>query len=139
MWRLSVSGLLDGIEQRRLQRRRQQSLMFRLSGERVLVWPGGQPAALAREQQLNLELAISSVSLGLALVGSLGYPWLALFSMPWFLYACVPMVQDAYRAARRRVVTVDTLSSIVVVGCLFGQYYVPANLATTMASPQLSR
>jgi Cu2+-exporting ATPase len=132
MWRLSVSGVLDGIEQRRLQRRRQQSLMFRLSGERVLVWPGGQPAALAREQQLNLELAISSVSLGLALVGSLGYPWLALFSMPWFLYACVPMVQDAYRAARRRVVTVDTLSSIVVVGCLFGQYYVPANLATTI-------
>ena len=85
MWRFSVSGLLDGIEQRRRQQRRQwrrqQSLMYRLGGERVLVWPGGQPVA-SGEQQLNLELAISSVSLGLALVGSLGYPWLALFEIP---------------------------------------------------------
>lgn len=86
----------------------------------------------AAAKHANRDLAISFTSLGFAITGTVAYPPLALLSVPWVILGSFPMLKDASTAARQRQVTVDTLSSIVIVTCLFGQYYVAANFAGTI-------
>ena len=135
MW--TKPRLIEKLQHQQRERLRRRRLIYQLNRQppdliAVSVQDEAAAQAQAAERQTDIELALSSVSLGFAVVGTVAYPPLTVLSIPWFIYGCIPMFKDAYTAARQRRVTVDTLSSFVAVTCLFGQYYIPANLATTI-------
>lgn len=83
-------------------------------------------------QHLNRDLAIGALSFVLASVGALVYPPLQLLSVPGAIYSVRYMFQNSYRALKSPTlynkVHVNTLSSISLVTCLAGGYFIAASL-----------
>lgn len=143
-WEQSRRGIQEGflrlryyVQQQQKAQRCRQRLIGQLHNQPAsptAVSASDEAADRARvaERRTDIELALSAISLGFAVAGTIAYPPLTVLSIPWFVYGCIPMFKDAYAAAQQRRVTVDTLSSFVAVTCLFGQYYIPANFATTV-------
>jgi heavy metal translocating P-type ATPase len=78
-------------------------------------------------QKVNRDFAIGTAALSVAIVGTLFYPPLHLLSIPGLLYSVRHMFKNSYQTLRDEgKVHVNTLSSITVVTCLLGQYYVAA-------------
>jgi Cu2+-exporting ATPase len=78
-------------------------------------------------QNINRDFTVGTTSLALAMAGSLLYPPLALLSIPGLLYSVRHMFQNSYQTLRKEgKVHVNALSSITVVACLFGGFYVAA-------------
>lgn len=121
-----ISDLRGLVQQRQQEQLRRQTLIYRLGNG------DAENRSKVDEKHANRALAISFTSLGFAIVGTTVYPPLALLSLPWVILGSFPMLKAGWAAARQRQVTVDTLSSIVIVTCLFGQYYVAANFAGTI-------
>lgn len=66
------------------------------------------------QQQVNMNMTIASVSLGLATVGSLGFPVLSLLSLPGFFYVSSHVAVASYHAVvKQRKVSIDVLSLLV--------------------------
>lgn len=83
-------------------------------------------------QHLDRDFAIAALSFTLATVGSFAFPVLQLLSVPGAIYSVRYMFQNSYRALKQPVlynkVHVNTLSSISLVTCLLGGYFVAAAL-----------
>jgi len=83
-------------------------------------------------QQSDRDLAVAALAVTLAAVGSLSFPLLQLLSVPGAIYSVRHMFQNSYRAFKQPVlynkVHVHTLSSISLVTCLLGGYFVAAAL-----------
>ncbi len=81
-------------------------------------------------QNVNRDFTVGSISLGLAIAGTVLYPPLHLLSIPGLLYSVRHMFRNSYESLRKEgKVHVNALSSITVLACLAGGYFIAA--ATT--------
>jgi Cu2+-exporting ATPase len=85
--------------------------------------------------QINLDLAISTVSVPLAAAAQFAAPALLPVAAAVFVYTAIPSFKGAYRVlTKERRLGVDVLDSIVVLGCLAtGQVFPGAVLVISLA------
>ncbi len=82
------------------------------------------------EAEINQDLAIASVSLGLTTAGMLAYPPLLILSVPALLYTTLPIFHSAYEAIfKRREVTAEAVYSISIPGIFLTGHIFIASLA----------
>ncbi len=76
------------------------------------------------EQETNYYLPISIIGLGLATVGTLGYPIISLLSVPVSFYVSLPIFKIAYQSlSKNRKLKVEVLDSIAFIGGIVTGYY----------------
>lgn len=81
------------------------------------------------EQQINRDFALSSVSLGLSITGSLVYPPLGIASIPLTIYGALPTFENAYESLFTRGRTKTAIvSSIIIIGTLVTNHYTLASV-----------
>ncbi len=85
---------------------------------------------LAQRRATNHYLAASSVGLGLALVGAVGYPLVSLLSVPVSLYAYGDILRAGYHALfKERRLRAAVLDSIITFGLVISGYYIATALS----------
>ena len=89
-----------------------------IAEEQTAIAPIDEPAS-----QVDQRLAISSVALGLAVVGGFGYPLLGLMSIFPILLIVVPILREAYKEFREKEsiserVTMTTVDGVLILGTL---------------------
>ncbi len=81
------------------------------------------------EKKANRDLVVSTVSLGLAVFGSLFYFPLILLSIPGCVYVAVPIFKNTYQSLLQEgKVHIHTLVSITLIACFSSGYFVLGNL-----------
>lgn len=79
------------------------------------------------KKKIHLNIAVASISLGLAL-GGLLYPPLALLSIPGLIYTSIPIHKRTYNLLKsKKKVGVDSLVSITFIGCIAFGYFILGN------------
>ncbi len=81
------------------------------------------------EKRIEKRLKVSLASLGISALGNMIYFPLNLLSVPGLLYVTSPIFKNAYQALfTERKVRIHTLTSFMLVSCIFEQYFFIANL-----------
>lgn len=90
-----------------------------------------QEAAGQLDAKMNKDLALACGSLGLALTGNLlNSPLLRILSIPGFIQSTMPLHKNTLRLLKEGKVSVDTIVTVIILGCLFKGYFGLANLSS---------
>ncbi|MDQ6975533.1 MAG: heavy metal translocating P-type ATPase [Mariprofundaceae bacterium] len=81
------------------------------------------------ERELRSDMAISTVSLTLSVLGNLVYAPLIILSIPGWIYVSLPAVMQAIAQLREKKVDVSILFTITFIACITAGYYATGNLA----------
>lgn len=81
-----------------------------------------------RKAQANHFLAVSSVALGMSLIGHLLFPPLILLSLPFTAYSWYPLIKYGYDGLKEKKVNVGVVDAFLVAGLLFRGNIVLAGL-----------
>ncbi|MEM7343499.1 MAG: heavy metal translocating P-type ATPase [Chloroflexota bacterium] len=84
------------------------------------------------EKEVNRNLTVSLVSLGLATAGGLLYPPLIILSIPGLVYTALPIFEEATEAAKEGKVGVALVDFLSIGGTLLAGYYSAAALASSL-------
>lgn len=82
------------------------------------------------EKKINQNITISSISLGLATIGTLVYPPLSIFSVPVIVWISVPIFKRAYHSIfKEKQVNMFVIDTVFLTGTLVTNNYFAGNLA----------
>jgi heavy metal translocating P-type ATPase len=92
-----------------------------------------KPQKTRMEKTLDQRIAISGVSLGMATAGLIVYAPLSLLSIPGIVYLTIINAKDGYKSLKAGTVSVDTIVTLTLAGCLFQGYFLVASLASFLS------
>lgn len=129
-----VGGVVyTGIKTFRKQKQRQQMVWLtahnKVPPDPNVITAPDQINLAQIEPQINRDFALSSISLGLSVTGTLVYAPLGVASIPLTIYGALPTFEHAYESFFSRNRTkMAMVSSIVIIGTLTANYYFLASL-----------